>query len=68
MSKKKKRKGQRPTHAPQGGKSRFSVTYVFIALIILGILAVVLAEALSGGPPVDCPPGLVWSDDHNHCH
>jgi hypothetical protein len=38
-----------------------------IVVIVLGII--ILGLALSGGQsPVDCPPGTVWSDAHQHCH
>lgn len=40
---------------------------ILVAAVILGLVIVVLA--LSGGnAPVDCPPGTVWSDAHQHCH
>jgi hypothetical protein len=73
MSSRKKRKSQRPGRQPighqqQGRKSRFNATYLFIAVIVLGLAAVAIANALSDGAPVNCPPGQVWSDDHNHCH
>jgi hypothetical protein len=73
MSSRKKRKGQRPGRQPvgrqpQGRKSRFNATYLFVAVIVLGLVAVAVANALSGGPPVECPPGQVWSDAHDHCH
>jgi hypothetical protein len=73
MSSRKKRKGQRAGRQPdgrqpQGRKSRFTATYLFVAVIVLGLVVAAIANALSDWPPVDCPPGQVWSDAHNHCH
>jgi hypothetical protein len=36
-------------------------------VVILGIW--LLSTAVSGGDTrVDCPPGTVWSEAHQHCH
>jgi hypothetical protein len=68
MSGRKQRKGRRPARPQQGAKGGVNATMVFIALLVLSAAAVGLVAALRDGPPVECPPGQVWSDAHNHCH
>ncbi len=49
-----------------GTSSKVGIISVAVALA-LGLIIVGLA--LTGGDaPVDCPPGTVWSDAHQHCH
>jgi hypothetical protein len=49
-----------------GTSSKIGIITVAVALV-LGLI--IIGLALSGGnPPVDCPPGTVWSDAHQHCH
>lgn len=45
--------------------SKLGLIGVVIA-VIFGL--VIVAIALSGGGPQDCPAGTVWSDAHQHCH
>jgi hypothetical protein len=67
-NRKKNRKGRNPRREAPKGRSRVTASFVFIALIILASAALAVAASLGGGKPVDCPPGQVWSDAHNHCH
>lgn len=47
-------------------KSTLGIFGIAVA-VILGLLIVGMALSGSDGRQ-DCPPGLVWSDAHNHCH
>jgi hypothetical protein len=41
---------------------------VVVGLVVLLTLVIAFMVFSGGNPPVDCPPGTVWSDAHQHCH
>lgn len=41
---------------------------IAVAATVVVVLIIMLMAILGGNPPVDCPPGTVWSDAHQHCH
>jgi hypothetical protein len=54
-----------------GKEAKKSISVIGIVglavVLILGIW--LLVTSLSGGDGrVDCPPGTVWSEAHQHCH
>ncbi|MFU8812142.1 MAG: SEC-C metal-binding domain-containing protein [Balneolaceae bacterium] len=49
-----------------GNKSKFAM--IVIGLAVIASLFILLLSITSGSGPIDCPPGTVWSDAHNHCH
>lgn len=73
MSKKKRTRKTRELSARSearsgsGRKGLLSTpSLIFIGLIVLiGLVAFVSSRM---GESVECPPGLVWSDEHVHCH
>lgn len=49
-----------------GATSKFGVIGLGVALV-LGLI--ILFFAINGGEgPSSCPPGIVWSEAHQHCH
>jgi hypothetical protein len=74
MSKKRNRRKRQETGSPATGRASRSrkerglngVSVAFIAVILLAVAAIAIAIALDDRP--DCPPGLVWSESHGHCH
>lgn len=50
-----------------GSGSKFAMISVVLA-VLFGLIIIALALSGSGDVPVDCPPGTVWSDAHQHCH
>ncbi|HUF49656.1 MAG TPA: hypothetical protein VMN60_02405 [Longimicrobiales bacterium] len=68
MSRKKQHRGRREKQRGEARrKSRLTASKLFIGLIVL-IIAIAALATVFANQPVDCPPGQVWSDDHNHCH
>ena len=69
MSKKKRNRGG---HAQQKSAKpkwlRLTPTKVFIGLLLLFVALAYAVSAFSGNGDIECPPGQVWSDAHNHCH
>lgn len=63
--------GKKYKHCCQG-KDDAKVTSKMgvVGLIVVMILALVLVVVVfSGGSGSEnCPPGMVWSDAHQHCH
>ena len=49
-----------------GRSSKFAMITLLLA-VVFGLIIIMLAIS-SSGAPVDCPPGTVWSDAHQHCH
>lgn len=46
--------------------SRLGITGFVIAVILA--LVMVWMIVTNGDSPRDCPPGTVWSEEHQHCH
>lgn len=74
MTKKQNRKPRRnrgkADDSPAAQKRRLrsrTPSLIFIGMLVLLAVVVALASVLGEEKP-DCPPGQVWSDDHNHCH
>jgi hypothetical protein len=67
-SKKQNRRQRRGRREAQQTSGSFTASRIFILLIILAAVTVGVVAYMDSGQPVDCPPGQVWSDDHNHCH
>jgi hypothetical protein len=51
----------------QSGRGSKAAMIGLVIAVVLGLIFVGIA--LSGGDPAqDCPPGMTWSDAHQHCH
>jgi hypothetical protein len=67
--KRQKAAGRAAQSAPRSKKKRRlnGTSLAFIGIILLVAAAIAIASALDSDRP-ECPPGLVWSESHNHCH
>lgn len=68
---KRRERAQQNRHA-RAGRSRgglpFTASHAFIAIIVLIVVLAAAVALISGDRQPRCPPGQVWSDEHNHCH
>lgn len=48
--------------------SSSKIAMIGVAAVVLIVLVLAAIALLGGGSSVDCPPGTVWSDAHQHCH
>ncbi|REL39210.1 hypothetical protein DYD21_04450 [Rhodohalobacter sp. SW132] len=51
----------------EAGRSS-KIAMIGVAAVVFIVLILVAMSLFGGGSPVDCPPGTVWSDAHQHCH
>ena len=68
MSRKQNRPTPKRTEPKRRSAFRVTPSKVFIAIIVLMIAVAAISSAITGADDPECPPGQVWSDEHNHCH
>lgn len=59
--------GQNRAQRRKAKRGRNWPSLIFIGLLVLAAATIAVASMLDTDSP-DCPPGLVWSDAHGHCH
>jgi len=75
MAKNQNRRPGRSRQAKQQGagkraRKQFLNTpsLIFVGILVLMTAVAVAVTLIGGADNPRCPPGLVWSDDHGHCH
>lgn len=49
-----------------GQWSKFAMIGAVVAVLFALVITVMVLSGGNGQP--DCPPGTVWSEEHQHCH